>query len=69
MANLHVQPKRKNYAWLWILILILIIAGVAYYFMVYKKQVPAPGTTFQHHPSLQWQAVLGKPANATGILS
>lgn len=69
MANLHVQPKRKNYAWLWILILILIIAGVAYYFMVYKKQVPAPGTAFQQHPSLQWQAASESPATATIILA
>ncbi len=69
MANLHVQPKRKSYAWLWIIIVILILAGVAYYFMVCKNQGIAPGTSFQHYPSLQWQAALEKPANATGIIS
>ncbi len=69
MANLHVQPKRKNYAWLWILILILIIAGVAYYFMVYKKQIPPPGTAFQQYPSLQWRAAPQQQAGVTGILS
>lgn len=38
MANLHVQPKRKNYLWVWILIIvILIVAAVIYYMNNYKK--------------------------------
>ncbi len=53
MANLHVQPKRKSYAWLWILILILIIAGAVYYFAFYKKQEPAPTNTLHTPSSLQ----------------
>jgi len=40
MANLHVQPKRKNNSWLWILLLIIIAAAAIYYFAVYKKDHP-----------------------------
>lgn len=53
MANLHVQPKRKSYAWLWIVILIIIIAAALYYFEVYKKQTPVNGSAFQQRNSLQ----------------
>ena len=54
MANLHVQPKRKNYLWLLILVIILIIAaGVYYYINYYSKSVsPAPDNTF-NNTSLQ----------------
>ena len=69
MANLHVQPKRKNYAWVWIVILILIIAAVAYYFMVYKKQAPAPDNALYQRSSMPMQAALKSPANNTIILS
>lgn len=70
MANLHVQPKRKNYAWVWILILILIIAAAAYYFIVYKKQVPAlDNNAFHQQPSMQWQPVLHTADSRTIILS
>lgn len=68
MANLHVQPKRKNYAWLWIIILVLIIAAAVYYFLVYKKQVPAADNALLHNSSLQFQAALQTPANASVIL-
>ncbi len=37
MANLHVQPKRKNYLWVWIVIIVLIIVAAVYYFTTYKK--------------------------------
>lgn len=40
MADLHVQPKRKNNSWLWILLLIIIAAAAIYYFAVYKKDHP-----------------------------
>ncbi|MEO7800416.1 MAG: hypothetical protein ABIR81_00370 [Ginsengibacter sp.] len=40
MANLHVQPKKKNNAWLWILLLLIIAAAAVYYFAVYKKDHP-----------------------------
>lgn len=53
MANLHVQPKRKNNAWVWIVILVLIIAAAIYYFEVYKKQTPVNGNVFQPNTSLQ----------------
>src|SRR5215211_1079312 len=41
MANLHVQPKRKNTLWIWILIIIILIAaaGIYYYENYYKKGV------------------------------
>ena len=55
MANLHVQPKRKSFAWLWIIILILVIAGAIYYFAVYKKQGHATTATLHAHSSLQLQ--------------
>ncbi len=69
MANLHVQPKRKSYAWVWILILILIIAAAAYYFMVYKKQAPAPDNALDQGSSMPLQAALKRPANNTIILT
>ncbi|MEO8111720.1 MAG: hypothetical protein ABI594_16865 [Ginsengibacter sp.] len=69
MANLHVQPKRKNYAWLWILILIVIIACLAYYFMIYKKQVPAPGDASMKDSTMRWEAPLQNAANNTMTLS
>ncbi len=55
MANLHVQPKRKSFAWLWIIILILIIGGAIYYFAVYKQQEHATTTTLRAPSSLQLQ--------------
>lgn len=50
MANLHVQPKKKNYLWLWLIILAVIIAGAIYYFTVYKEQHP-PVDNAQHQSS------------------
>ena len=44
MANLHVQPKKKNYVWVWIIIILLIVAaGVYYYFNYYSKGI-TPGS-------------------------
>jgi|GEM_PF-1844018 len=43
MANLHVQPKRKNYLWVWILIILIIVAAVYYYYNYYSKGIK-PGT-------------------------
>ena len=55
MANLHVQPKRRNNAWIWILIIILIIAaGVYYYFNYYKKGItPGSDKVSRETPALQ----------------
>ena len=52
MANLHVQPKKRNAAWIWILvILLLIVAAVFYYFNYYKKGVtPGSGNTLNEQP-------------------
>ena len=44
MANLHVQPKRKNYLWVWILIIVLIIAAAVYYYTNYYKKGITPGS-------------------------
>jgi flagellar basal body-associated protein FliL len=56
MANLHVQPKRKNNTWIWIVILIVIIAAALYYFEVYKKQAPIVNdSVFQQPTSSQLQ--------------
>ncbi len=52
MANLHVQPKRRNNLWIWILVIILIIvAAVYYYFNYYKKG--GSDKAFLETPSLQ----------------
>ena len=55
MANLHVQPKRKNYLWIWILVIIVIIAAAIYYYMNYynKNITSSSGNTFRHTPALQ----------------
>jgi len=55
MANLHVQPKRRNNAGIWILVIILIItAAVYYYFNYYKKGItPGSDKAFRESPSLQ----------------
>lgn len=45
MAELHVQRKKNNNAWIWILLLIIVIAAAAYYyFNYYQKGKPIPGT-------------------------
>ena len=69
MANLHVQPKRKNYAWLWIVILVVIIACLAYYFMVYKKQGPAAGDASVRDSAMQWVAPPQDGNNTTILLT
>jgi len=55
MANLHVQPKRRNYLWIWILVIILIIAAAIYYYTNYYKKGITPGSdkAFRDSPSLQ----------------
>lgn len=54
MANLHVQPKRKNYLWLWILVILIIAAALYYYFNYYKKgETPSVDTGFRQSPALQ----------------
>jgi len=71
MANLHVQPKRKNNAWIWIVILVLIIAAAIYYFEVYKKQTPVNVNVFQPNNSMKLnnaQATL-QPAARVAIKS
>jgi hypothetical protein len=46
MANLNVQPKKKNYLWLWIIIILLIAAGIYYYLNYYRKGIkPGSGNT------------------------
>ena len=44
MANLHVQPKRRNYLWIWVLIIVLIIAAAVYYYTNYYKKGITPGS-------------------------
>jgi flagellar basal body-associated protein FliL len=70
MANLHVQPKRKNYLWVWILIIILIIAAAVYYYINYysKGIKPGSGNTSRVVPSLPSgfaQALAQEPSPAT----
>ena len=42
MANLHVQPKRKNYLWVLFIVIILIIAAGVYYYMNYYSKGVSP---------------------------
>ncbi|MGH2648954.1 MAG: hypothetical protein ACRDE8_15355 [Ginsengibacter sp.] len=63
MANLHVQPKRKNYVWIWILIILIIVAGIYYYFNYYKK-----GITPFHNNALREAPVVKKYAYATKVV-
>ena len=44
MANLHVQPKKKNYLWVWIIIILLIIAAGVYYYINYYSKGIKPGS-------------------------
>jgi hypothetical protein len=59
MANLHVQPKRKNYLWVWILIIMLIVAaGVYYYLNYYNKGIkPGPANASHEVPSVILRSV------------
>jgi len=52
MANLHVQPKRRNYLWIWVLIIVLIIVAAVYYYTNYYKKgiTPASGNVFRESP-------------------
>ena len=49
MANLNVQPKKKNYLWLWIIIILLIAAGIYYYLNYYSKGIkPGSGNALSY---------------------
>jgi len=57
MANLHVQPKKKNYLWLWIIIILLIAAGIYYYVNYYSKGItPGSGNALRYpsHSGMQY---------------
>ncbi len=61
MANLHVQPKKKNYLWVWIIIILLIAAGVYYYFAYYSKGIkPGSGNASNYpvHSKLYYSKLL-----------
>ena len=61
MANLHVQPKRKNYLWLWIIIILLIAAGIYYYLNYYSKGIkPGSGNALSYpvHSKLYYSKLL-----------
>ncbi len=54
MANLHVQPKKRNYVWVWILIILIIAAGIYYYINYYKKGInPFSNTAQREAPAVQ----------------
>ncbi len=40
MAEIRVEPKRRNLAWLWILLIVIVAAAVAYYFIYYRGVRP-----------------------------
>ena len=70
MANLHVQPKKKNYLWLWIIIILLIAAGIYYYVNYYSKGIkPGSGNalSFPAHSGAQYATQSVNEVNATSI--
>jgi hypothetical protein len=42
MAELHVQRKRHNLAWLWVLLAIIVIAAGVYLYLHYKNPKEYP---------------------------
>lgn len=40
MAEIRVEPKRRNLAWLWILLIVIVAAALAYYFIYYRGVRP-----------------------------
>jgi hypothetical protein len=49
MANLNVQPKKKNYLWVWIIVILLIAAGIYYYLNYYSKGIkPGSGNALSY---------------------
>ena len=70
MANLHVQPKRRNYLWIWVLVIVLIIVAAVYYYMNYYKKgiTPGSGNVFRESPLKLDLAQVGlKKSISTGI--
>lgn len=45
MAELHVQPKRKNDWWLWVILILIIIGAIYYYVNYYQKNNIVDNTT------------------------
>jgi len=36
MAEIRVEPKRRNLVWLWVLLIVIVAAALAYYFIYYR---------------------------------
>ena len=37
MAEIRVEPRRRNTAWLWILLFLIVVGGLVYYFVFYPS--------------------------------
>jgi hypothetical protein len=33
MAEIHVEPRRRNLAWLWLILILVVLGGLAYYYL------------------------------------
>lgn len=68
MANLHVQPKRRNNSWIWILVIILIITAAIYYYFNYYKKGITPGADNAIRDTSSLQVNLSQiPLEETGV--
>lgn len=36
MAEIRVEPRRRNLAWLWVLLVVIIAAALAWYFLYFR---------------------------------
>lgn len=36
MAEIRVEPKRRNLTWLWVVLIVIVAAALAYYFIYYR---------------------------------
>ena len=37
MAEIRVEPRRRNLGWLWILLLLVVLGGLVYYLFYYRN--------------------------------
>ena len=36
MAEIRVEPKRRNLTWRWVVLIVIVAAALAYYFIYYR---------------------------------
>jgi hypothetical protein len=38
MAEIHVEPRRRSFAWLWIIVLLAAVGGLVYYLLYFHHE-------------------------------